>query len=54
MNGFITESVSKLYDGFGTALYLRGLVFSTCLMHLFINKYLGYAGLFIFSLLLLA
>jgi hypothetical protein len=54
MNGFITESVSKLYDGFGTALYLLGLVFSTRLMHLFIIKYLGYPGLFIFSLLLLA
>jgi hypothetical protein len=54
MNGFITESVSKLYDGFGTALYLLGVVFSTRLMNLFVNKYLRFPGLFIFSLLLLA
>lgn len=54
MNGFITESVSKLYDGFGTALYLLGLVFSSRLINLFAIKYLGYPGLFIFSLLLLA
>jgi len=53
MNGFITESVSKLYDGFGTSLFLLGLVFSTRLMNLIFNKYFGYPGLFIFSLILL-
>ena len=53
MNGFITESVSKLYDGFGTAFYVLGLVFSTRLLNLAVEKYLGYPGKFIFILLLL-
>jgi len=53
MNGFITESVSKLSDGFGTALYLLGLVFSTRFLNRVIEKYFGYTGFFIFTLLLL-
>jgi hypothetical protein len=54
MNGFITESVSKIYDGFGTAAFLLMLTFSTRLLYLPIEKSFGQAGVFIYILLLLA
>jgi len=54
MNGFVTESVSKIYDGFGTAAYLLMLTFTTRLLYLPIEEAFGRAGVFIFILLLLA
>lgn len=54
MNGFITESVSKIYDGFGTAAYLLMVTFTTRLLYLPIEEAFGRPGVFIFILLLLA
>ena len=48
MNGFITESVSKIYDGFGTAAYLLMLTFTTRLLYLPIEEAFGRAGDFHF------
>jgi hypothetical protein len=54
MHGFITESVSKIYDGFGTAGYLLMVTFGTRLIYLPIEKLLGKTGIFVYVLLLLA
>ncbi len=54
MHGFITESVSKIYDGFGTAGYLLMVTFGTRLIYLPIEKLLGKIGIFVYVLFLLA
>lgn len=54
MNGFVTESVSKIYDGFGTTAYLLLLTFTPRLVYLPIKAAFGRPGVFIFILLLLA
>ncbi len=53
MHGFITESVSKIYDGFGTTGYLLMVIFGTRLIYLPIEKLLGKIGIFVYVLLLL-
>jgi|GEM_PF-823260 len=54
MNGFVTESVSKIYDGFGTTAYLLMLTFTTRLIYLPTEEAFGRPGVFIYILLLLA
>lgn len=54
MNGFITESVSKIYDGFGTAAYLLMITFAARLVYLPVEKALGKTGIFVYILVLLA
>jgi hypothetical protein len=54
MNGFINESVSKLYDGFGSVFYLLALYFATRLVYLPVAHAFGKPGVFIYILFLLA
>jgi hypothetical protein len=54
MNGFISESTSKISDGFGTAFYILVLYFSTRLIYPFVESTFGKPGVFIYILILLA
>ncbi|MBA3072129.1 MAG: hypothetical protein FP831_00870, partial [Anaerolineae bacterium] len=45
MNGFITESVSKIADGLGTALKLLAFVLLTSLAFIPLKTYLGVWGI---------
>lgn len=45
MNGFITESVSKIADGLGTAIKLLAFVFLTSLAFIPLKTYLGVWGI---------
>lgn len=45
MNGFITESVSKISDGFGSAIKLLAFVLLTTLAVIPIKTYLGLTGI---------
>lgn len=54
MNGFITESTSKIFDGFGTAFFILVLYFSTRFVYPFVETTFGKPGVFIYILILLA
>jgi hypothetical protein len=54
MNGFITESTSKISDGFGTAVFILLLYSSTRLIYTPVETIFGKPGAFIYILLLLA
>lgn len=54
MNGFISESTSKISDGIGTAFYMLVLYFSTRLVYPFVETTFGKPGVFVYILILLA
>ncbi len=54
MNGFITESVSKLSDGIGNSIRLLLLYFITTLIYLPLDAFFHQIGVLIYILILLA
>ena len=54
MNGFITESTSKITDGFGTAFFILVLYICTRFVYPFVETTFGKPGVFIYILILLA
>jgi len=54
MNGFITESTSKISDGFGTAFFILALNLSTRFIYPLIETTFAKPGAFIYILILLA
>jgi hypothetical protein len=54
MNGFISESTSKISDGFGTAFFMLVLYLSTRFVYPLVETTFGKPGAFIYILILLA
>ena len=54
MNGFISESTSKISDGFGTAFFILVLYFATRFLYPLVETTFGRPGAFIYILILLA
>ena len=54
MNGFISESTSKISDGFGTAFFILVLYFATRFLYPLVETTFGKPGAFIYILILLA
>ena len=54
MNGFISESTSKISDGFGTAFFILVLYLSTRFVYPLVETTFGKPGAFIYILILLA
>ncbi len=54
MNGFISESTSKISDGFGTAFFILVLYLSTRFVYPFVESTFAKPGVFIYILILLA
>ena len=54
MNGFISESTSKISNGFGTAFFILVLYFATRFLYPLVETTFGRPGAFIYILILLA
>lgn len=54
MNGFISESTSKISNGFGTAFFILVLYFATRFLYPLVETTFGKPGAFIYILILLA
>jgi hypothetical protein len=54
MNGFISESTSKISNGFGTAFFILLLYFATRFIYPLVETTFGTPGAFIYILILLA